>query len=92
MPKKGITFSRDGTFMDEGFLAAAISSWWWADRGLVEATFAPGRGTYRLANNSLVLLYGDGRKVRANFHLEDGATGENMAVFVISTRRFVKVG
>jgi len=92
MPKEGITFSRDGTFVDEGFLAGAISSWWWADRGLVEAKFAPGRGTYRLAGNSLVLLYADGRKVRANFHLEDRAAKESVAVFVISTRRFVKVG
>lgn len=92
MPRAGITFSRDGTFVDEGFLNAAISSWWWADRGLVEAKFAPGRGTYRLADNSLVLLYSDGRKVRANFHLEDGATKDNVAAFVISARRFVKVG
>jgi hypothetical protein len=91
-PKEGITLSREGTFVDEGFLAGAISSWWWADRGLVEATFAPGRGTYRLANNSLVLLYADGRRVRANFHLENRMAKENVAGFLISARRFVKVG
>jgi hypothetical protein len=90
--KTGITFSRDGTFVDEGFLAGAISSWWWADRGLVEAKFAPGRGIYRLANNSLALLYDDGRKVRANFHLMEQAGKDKVMGFIISARRFVKIG
>lgn len=89
--KEGITFSRDGTFSDEGFLAGAISTWWWADGGLIAAAFSPGRGTYRIVNNSLVLLYANGRKVRANFHLEDGAKKDNVTVFLISTRRFVKI-
>jgi len=89
--KQGITFSRDGTFTDEGFLSGAISTWWWADRGLVNAEFPPGKGTYRVVSNSLVLLYADGRKVRANFHLADPATKDNVTGFIISTRRFVKV-
>jgi hypothetical protein len=89
--KEGITFSHDGTFVDEGFLGGAISTWWWADRGLVPAEFPPGNGTYRVANNSLVLLYADGRKVRANFHLDDQATKDDVTGFLISTRRFVKV-
>jgi hypothetical protein len=89
--KQGITFSRDGTFTDEGFLSGGISTWWRADRGLVEAKFSPGRGTYRVVSNSLVLLYSDGRKVRANFHLADQAAKDNVTGFVISTRRFVKV-
>jgi len=91
-PKKGIRFSRDGTFVDEGFLGGAITMWWWAGRGLAEASFPPGSGRYRIARNSLVLLYADGRKVRANFHLADQAAGDNVTAFVISTRRFVKVG
>jgi hypothetical protein len=90
-PKEGITFSRDGTFVDEGFLGGAITTWWWADRGLVDAKFPPGNGTYRVVSNSLVLLYTDGRKVRANFHLADQATKDNVTGFLISTRRFVKV-
>jgi len=57
----------------------------------VEAKFSPGRGTYRVGSNSLVLLYADGRKVRANFHLADHATKDNVTGFIISTRRFVKV-
>jgi hypothetical protein len=89
--KQGITFSRDGTFVDEGFLSGAITTWWWADRGLVNAEFRPGKGTYRVVSNSLVLLYADGRKVRANFHLEDHGNKDNVADFIISTRRFVKV-
>jgi hypothetical protein len=89
--KKGIVFSRDGTFMDEGFLGGAITTWWWADRGLLDAKFPPGKGTYHVVSNSLVLLYADGRKVRANFHLADQATRDNVTGFVISTRRFVKV-
>jgi len=89
--KQGITLSRDGTFEDEGFLGGAISSWWWADRGLVSAEFSPGRGTYRVANNSLLLIYADGRKVRANFCLRDHSTKDNVTEFVISTRRFVRI-
>jgi hypothetical protein len=85
-PKQGITFSQNGSFVDEGFLTGAISSWWWADRGLVDANFARGNGSYHIADNSLVLLYADGRKVRANFHLADQDTSS----FIISTRRFVK--
>lgn len=90
-PKEGITFSRDGSFVDEGFLGGAITTWWWADRGLVDAKFSPGKGSYRVVSNSLVLLYADGRKVRANFHLADHATKDNVTGFLISTRRFVKV-
>ena len=89
--KNGIRFSRDGTFTDEGFLSGAITTWWWADRGLVDAHFPPGKGTYRIAHNSLVLLYADGRKMRANFHLADQETRDNVTGFLISTRRFVKV-
>ncbi len=89
--KAGITFSRDGTFADEGFLAGGITTWWWADRGLVDAEFSPGRGTYRLADNSLILIYDDGRKFRANFQLMDTAARDNVTGFLISTRRFVKV-
>jgi len=89
--KQGITFSRDGTFIDEGFLSGAISTWWWADRGLESVEFSPGKGTYRVTNNSLVLIYADGRKVRADFCLGDHSTKDNVAEFVISTRRFVKV-
>ena len=90
-PKEAISFSQDGTFDDEGFLGGAISTWWWAGRGLVNAKFTSGSGRYHVANNSLVLLYTDGRKVRANFHLADGATPAEVAAFIISTRRFVKV-
>ena len=89
--KEGITFSRDGTFVDEGFLGGALTTWWWADRGLVDVKSAPGNGTYHVANNSLVLLYADGRKARANFHLADQVTKDDVTTFVISTRRFVKV-
>ena len=89
--KEGITFSRDGTFVDEGFLGGALSSWWWADRGLVDVKSAPGKGTYHVASNSLVLLYADGRKARCNLHLPAQVTRDDPTAFVISTRRFVKV-
>ena len=89
--KQGITFSRDGTFVDEGFLGGAMTTWWWADRGLVDAKFPPGNGTYRVAHNSLVLRYADGRKLRANFHLGDRVTKDDVTLFVVNTRRFVKV-
>ena len=89
--KKGITFSRDGTFVDEGFLGGAITTWWWADQGLVDAEFPPGKGTYRVAHNSLILLYSDGRKIRANFHLAFEATKDDVTGFLTNTRWFVKV-
>ena len=89
--KKGIVFSRDGTFADEGFLSGAITTWWWSDRGLVDAEFAPGRGTYRVVLNSLILIYADGRKIRANFHLGDKSTKDSVTEFSINTRRFVRV-
>jgi hypothetical protein len=41
-PKEGITFSRDGTFVDEGFLGGAITTWWWADRGTRGRRVRPG--------------------------------------------------
>jgi hypothetical protein len=90
-PKAGITFSRDGTFVDEGFLGGAMTTWWWADRDLVDAKFPAGNGTYRVAHNSLVLRYADGRKLRANFHLGDRVTKDDVTLFVVNTRRFVKV-
>ena len=90
--KKGILFSRDGTFVDEGFLSGAITTWWWSGRGLVDAPFAAGHGTYRLVLNSLVLIYADGRKIRANFHLGDKTTRNGVTEFLINTRRFVRVG
>lgn len=89
-PGEGITFSRDGTFADEGFLRGAVTMWWWARRGYVEATFRPGNGTYRLASNSLVMLYADGRKLRANFHLADDATRDDAKAFLINTWRYVR--
>lgn len=90
-PKQGITFSRDGTFVDEGFLSGAVTTWWWADRGFVDAQFRPGRGAYHLARNSLVLLYDDGRRLRANFHLAFDATKDNVTGFLTNARWFVKV-
>ncbi len=90
-PKAGIAFSADGVFADEGFLGGAISTWWWKDRGMVDASFAPGRGTYRVAKNSLVLLYDDGRKYRANFHLEDGSSREKVEAFWINGWKYVRV-
>lgn len=55
--KQGIVFSRDGSFVDEGFLGGAITTWWWAGRGLVDAKFTPGKGSDSVVSNSLVLLY-----------------------------------
>ena len=75
----------------EGFLRGAMTTWWWADRGLVDAKFPPGNGTYRVAHNSLILLYADGRRIRANFHLAFEATKDDVTGFLTNTRWFVKV-
>jgi hypothetical protein len=90
-PKEGITFAPDGTFADEGFLHGAMSMWWWADRGFVDAELPPGRGAYHVASNSLALLYDDGRKLRVNFHLADEVSRDDVTAFLINTWRYVRV-
>jgi hypothetical protein len=90
-PKEGITFSPDGTFVDEGFLHGAMSMWWWADRSYVDAESTPGRGTYHVASNSLALFYDDGRKLRVNFHLADEVARDDVTAFLINTWRYVRV-
>ncbi|MBE7492335.1 MAG: hypothetical protein HS108_11335 [Planctomycetes bacterium] len=73
----GITFSRDGTFKDEGFGATLRTGWWQgAEFVLQDALIGPktGEGKWRVEKNTLELVYTDGRKRRYGCHMheEDG--------------------
>jgi len=92
-PKGSMTFSKDGTFADDGLLRAAGVSWWRPRkyRKFQEAEAVPGKGKYRISQNSLELIYEDGRKRRVNFSLPKDATREKPDTFVINTWVFVRV-
>ena len=91
-PTEGLTFTRDGKFVDEGFLHGALVMWRYLDRGYVDVVSAPGSGSYHLAHNSLVLLYADGRKLRISFQLADEVSRDDVTAFLINTWRYVRVG
>ncbi len=88
-PKEGITFTPDGRFVDQGFLHGCMTMWWYSDRKYVDAQSLPGSGTYRVANNSLELIYADGRKLRLSFQLADEVSKEHVTAFLIRTYRYV---
>ena len=66
-----LTFRKDGTFEEDGLLCAASVAWWRPRqyRAFQEAEAVPGKGRYRIGENTLELLYEDGRKRRVSFAL-----------------------
>jgi hypothetical protein len=66
-----LTFRKDGTFEEDGLLCAVGMAWWRPRqyRAFQEAEAVPGKGRYRILENTLELLYEDGRKRRVNFAL-----------------------
>jgi hypothetical protein len=89
--QQGITFSRDGRFIDEGVLKAAfvmvrspISGHYDFDDG------APGRGTYRIANNTLELNYSNGRTKRTSFLIDPGKSKTDVPQFLLNTYSFAR--
>ncbi len=73
--------------------SAPPARWWYADRGFVQEEGRPGQGTYRIARNTLELIYTDGRKKRINFHLDPSASRNGpVDHFIVNTWVFVKTG
>ncbi len=73
----GMTFREDGTFVDEGMLWMFNTSWWcggdyWLNDGKNQTG---GKGTWRVADWTLELIYEDGRKRRFGFHLDPADPG-----------------
>jgi len=90
--QKGITFTRDGQFVDEGAFAAAlvqvrkpVGSGEDFDDG------RPGSGAYRIANYTLELKFSDGRTKRTCIFLEPGVSKVNVRQFILNTYKFIRV-
>lgn len=66
-----ITFARDGTFRDEGFMAG-FGQIQKNDGTLGRDDGKPGRGTYLIRHNTLHLDYQDGRRKKVAFHVPPG--------------------
>jgi hypothetical protein len=89
--QQGITFFRDGRFIDEGVLKAAsvmvrnpINGNYEFDDG------APGRGTYRIANNTLELNYSNGRTKRTSFLRDPERSKADVTQFQLNTYTFAR--
>ncbi len=70
----GITFNADGTFKDEGIGATLALAWWCGSNFVLRDSLAgqkPGQGKWRVAQNTLELIYSDGRKRRIGCHLHE---------------------
>jgi len=94
--QKGITFTPDGEFVDEGILnygAMAIGTYGPASGTGVAIGFeAPngGRGMYRIANYTLTLQYGNSSP-SALFYVEPGASKDDAEVVYINNIKFKRL-
>jgi hypothetical protein len=82
---KFIRFSPDGNFEDGGMLPLVISA---ATGRSVDQT--RGSGTYRIAKNTLTLLYGDGRMVAISFFVWPAEPGPRPGAIHVNTYRLVR--
>ncbi|MBZ0135561.1 MAG: hypothetical protein K8I27_04210 [Planctomycetes bacterium] len=83
--KLGITFKEDSTFDDAGFNSRVNIGWWvGGDCELRDIEVIPGKGTWTVANNTLELLYEDGRRRRFAFHRYPGEPENNPAAIVLN--------
>jgi hypothetical protein len=84
-----IRLSRDGRFDEQGLFQIAYMMWW-RPKGPLMPDARPGSGTYVVSNNSLTLIYSDGRRRRSNIRLPDGVSREDANAFVINNWAFVR--
>ncbi len=83
--RKGITFNADGTFDDDGFNSTINVGWWvGGDCVLRDLKAEPGTGAWRIASNTLELLYNDGRRRRFAFHLYTDEPADNPKAIVLN--------
>ncbi len=85
---EGITLKKDRTFKDEGVLHRTSAKWWLGNDNLVD-NGAPGEGKYRIANNTLELIFQDGRKRRIAFWVAPGTAKVNPDLIWINNYAFV---
>jgi hypothetical protein len=84
-----IRFTRDGRFDEQGLFQLA-NMMWWRPNGYLMPGASPGTGSYQVSNNSLTLIYSDGRKRRSNIRLPDGAARDNPNAFIINNWTFAR--
>jgi len=97
--RKGITFWPNGAFEDEGFNSTLALRWWCGDwYWQIDSIAYPGRGKWRIENQTLELIYLDGRKRRFGFNLhtkDDGTRdmdGEHEKYLVLNSKYMTRVG
>lgn len=90
--KQSISFTPDGAFTDEGALKRTQWDFVGAPRPVHDPGL-PGRGSYYIASNSLVLVYDDGRKRRISFcrDFREGASQDPIESYVMNGRRWDRV-
>lgn len=89
--RKGITFAEDGTFDDEGFNSMLHHRWWCGDwYWLVEQGAEPGKGKWTIRENTLELVYTDGRKLRYGFHVHQNEA-DKKSYLVVNSKFMDKV-
>ena len=91
IPSEAVTFTRDGRFVDRGFVDATGVLWRTPDGGFAEDDKVPGTGIYRIANYTLELRYSDGRVKPLFFYLEPGTSKAGVREFYANTWKFVRV-
>jgi hypothetical protein len=90
--KRGIAFTLDGQFVDEGaFAAAGVLVRKPVGTGEDFDDGRPGRGTYRIANYTLELKFSDGRIKRTSIYRDPGASKEKAGDFYLNTYHFTRV-
>jgi hypothetical protein len=92
----GITFTRDGEFVDEGILKTGASTAVSVVGGGVTAGYGfsspgPGPGTYNIVRYGLHLHYANGQAPDALFFLESGETKEDPHILYINNVKYVRV-
>jgi len=89
-PSKDVTFYPDGRFDDRGvrYVVGAI------DLAYGRAKVPPGAGggRYRIARNSIVFEYTDGRREQLSFYVPDDNGGSTPPLIVINTYSVMRVG
>lgn len=97
--RKAITFWPGGEFDDEGFNSTLALRWWCGDwYWQVDGIAQPGRGKWRIENQTLELIYLDGRKRRFGFnlHVKDDGTrdmdGQHEKYLVLNSKYLTRLG
>lgn len=97
--RKAITFWPTGEFEDEGFNSTLGLRWWCGDfYWQIDQPAQPGRGKWRIENQTLELIYLDGRKRRFGFNLhtkDDGTRdmdGVHEKYLVLNSKYMTRLG